>query len=256
MAFKQTVVQIANDVSKVLVKRSPELLTGLGIAGMITSTILAVKMTPEAMRRIGKKKRELNVSKLSVKETVKTTWKCYVPTVATTIVSTGCLVGASTINYKRNMALASAYALTETAFKDYKTAVEDSLTERESVKINDKIAQKKLKESSLSESDVIITKNGNSLCYDITSGRYFRSDINNIKQIINELNERLFNEQFISQNEFFLELGLDPVGGGYELGWDATDGLIRITYSSQIAANGEPCLTINYTVSPLSKYRH
>lgn len=256
MPFKQTIVKIANDMSKVIVKRSPEILTGFGITGMIASTVSAVKMTPEAMKRIGKRKRELNVSKLSVKETVKVTWKCYIPSIALTTISTGCLVGASAINYKRNMALASAFALTETAFKDYKSAVEESLSEREAVKINDKVAKKKLEEQPINEEDVVITGKGNHLCCDITCGRYFRSDINTVKQAINNLNERLLNEQFISKNEFFQELGLKPVTDGYELGWDATDGLIHVVYSSQIAASGEPCLTINYLSSSLRKYRH
>ena len=35
-----------------LVKHSPEILTGIGIAGMITSTILAVKATPKALTLI------------------------------------------------------------------------------------------------------------------------------------------------------------------------------------------------------------
>lgn len=256
MSFKETMVKVMSAASQTVVKRSPEILTGLGITGMIGATVLAVKMTPEALKQIGKRKRELNVTKLSVKETIKVAGPCYIPVIATTAVSTACLVGASTINYKRNMALASAYALTETAFKDYKSAVEEQLTERETVKINDKIAEKKLEEHKVDDKEVIVTKNGNSLCYDITSGRYFRSDINKIKQTVNELNERLLNEQFISQNEFFIELGLEPVGSGYELGWDASSGLIRVSYSSQIASSGEPCLTINYTISPLTKYRH
>lgn len=257
MAFKDTILHLADAAGKAIVKHSPEILTGLGVTGMITATVLAVKMTPEAMRRIGKKKRELAKEKLTKRETVQAAWKCYIPTAVTTVVSVGCLVGASTINHKRNVALASAYALTETAFKDYKAAVEDTVTKGESVKINDNLAKKKLEENSVPKEDgVVITKHGNSLCYDIASGRYFRSDINKIKQIVNELNERLMNEQFISKNEFFTELGLEPTTDGYELGWDATTGIIRVEYSSQIADNGEPCLTINYMSTPLRPYRH
>ena len=38
-------------------KHSPEILTGLGIAGMITTTILAVRATPKAIKKIEEKKR-------------------------------------------------------------------------------------------------------------------------------------------------------------------------------------------------------
>ena len=37
-------------------KRSPEILTGIGIAGMITTTVLAVKATPKAIQLIEEEK--------------------------------------------------------------------------------------------------------------------------------------------------------------------------------------------------------
>ena len=40
---KQTIVKALKDVPKILKKHSPELLTGIGIAGMIFTTITAVK---------------------------------------------------------------------------------------------------------------------------------------------------------------------------------------------------------------------
>lgn len=256
MAFKDTVIKVYTETSDFVVKKSPEILTGFGITGLFITTILAVKNTPEALRRIGKRKRELKVTKLSKAETFKVTWKCYIPSAITAAISTGCILGSHHISNKRNAALAAAYALSETAFKDYREAVEKTITKKEAEKVKDKIAQDKIEQNPLDDQGVIVTGKGNSLCCDITCGRYFRSDINSIKQAVNNLNERLLNEQFISKNEFFEELGLDPVTDGYELGWDATDGLIRIDYSSQIAANGEPCLTINYLSSSLRKYRH
>ena len=45
-----------------LSKHSPEILTGLGIAGMITTTILAVKATPKALDLIEDKKEELDMN--------------------------------------------------------------------------------------------------------------------------------------------------------------------------------------------------
>ena len=39
---------------------TPEILTGLGTAGMIFTTVLAVKATPKALKLIDEKKKELN----------------------------------------------------------------------------------------------------------------------------------------------------------------------------------------------------
>ena len=46
---------IIKDTRKAFVKHSPEILTGVGIAGMITTTVLAVRATPKAMMLIDKK---------------------------------------------------------------------------------------------------------------------------------------------------------------------------------------------------------
>ena len=46
---KPNVADLFKSVKMVVSKHSPEILTGIGIAGMITTTILAVKATPKAL---------------------------------------------------------------------------------------------------------------------------------------------------------------------------------------------------------------
>ena len=46
---KLNVKQCFKMAKKVVQKKSPEILTGLGIAGMITTVVLAVKATPKAL---------------------------------------------------------------------------------------------------------------------------------------------------------------------------------------------------------------
>ena len=48
--MKTNVSKIMKDIKITMSKRSPEILTGLGIAGMITTTVLAVKATPKAIK--------------------------------------------------------------------------------------------------------------------------------------------------------------------------------------------------------------
>ena len=51
-------------------KHSPEILVGLGITGMVTTTVLAVKATPKALMLIEEKKKEEQVESLTAFETV------------------------------------------------------------------------------------------------------------------------------------------------------------------------------------------
>ena len=120
---KLNLSKIVKGVQVGLTKHSSEILTGIGIAGMITTTILAVKATPKALGLIEESKKEWGVDELSPIDTIKVAWKPYIPAMATGVASVACLIGASSVNMKRNAALATAYKLSETAFSEYKEKV-------------------------------------------------------------------------------------------------------------------------------------
>ena len=46
---KHSLSSIAKSVRTAMKKHSPEILTGIGIAGMITTTVMAVRATPKAL---------------------------------------------------------------------------------------------------------------------------------------------------------------------------------------------------------------
>lgn len=57
---KVNLPKVLNDLKIRTVKRSPEILTGIGIAGMITTTVMAVKATPKALVLIEREKNRVN----------------------------------------------------------------------------------------------------------------------------------------------------------------------------------------------------
>lgn len=239
-----------NELQRAVTKHSPEILTGLGIAGMITTTVLAVKATPKALDLMNDKKDELETDKLTVKETIKTTWKCYIPATLTCVTSTACLIGASSVHLKRNAALATAYKLSESAISEYKDAVIETFGEKKEKNVRDKAAEEKMKKNPVSSSEVFITEKGNTLCYDAISGRYFKSDLERIKRAENALNKQLLNEMYVSLNDLYDELDLDHTKVGDELGWKIDDGLIELYFSSQLADDGTPCIVMDYVSAP------
>ena len=60
-------------------KHRPEILTGVGIGGMIGTVVLAVRGTPKAVLLLEERKKEENVEKLTPLQTIETAWKCYIP---------------------------------------------------------------------------------------------------------------------------------------------------------------------------------
>ncbi len=236
-------------------KHSPEILTGIGIAGMITTTIMAVRVTPKALLLIEEKKEIEGVDRLEVPDLIKATWICYIPTAVTGTLSIACLVGASSVNARRNAALATAYTLSESALKDYQEKVIEMFGEKKHEAVKDVIAKDKIEKNPVTTREVIITEKGNTLCFDILSGRYFKGDIDKIKKIENELNREMRDEMYVSLNDFYYEIGLENIKLGDDLGWNINDGYIDLSFSSQLASDGTPCLVIDYNIAPRYDYR-
>lgn len=244
---------LAKNMKLAAKKHSAQILTGIGIAGMLTTTVLAIRATPKALILIEKCTQERE--SVTPLEKVRAVWKCYIPTVITGGMSILCLVGASSVNTRRNTALATAYTLSESALKEYQEKVIETIGERKEGAVRDAIAKDKIDRDPVGKHEVIITSKGNTLCYDAVSGRYFRSDIDRLKKAENELNRQMRDEMYISLNEYYCEIGLSPVSIGSELGWNIERGYIDLHFSSQLAEDGTPCLVVEYHVAPQYGYQ-
>ena len=251
---KLNLKSLASSVTSSMVKHSPEILTGLGIVGMLTTTVLAVKATPKAIKIVEEKKEEYGVDKLSAGEVIKATYKCYIPAASIALVSTGCLIGSSSINARRNAALATAYKIVETAHREYKEKVVETIGEKKEELIKDKIAKNKIDQNPASANKVIVVGKGETLCYDSLSGRYFKSDRNKIEKAINELNRTLTYDMYVSLNDLYRNLGLEGIKLGDDLGWKLDWGLIDVHFSSQLSEDDVPCLVLIFNKEPRYDY--
>lgn len=247
--------RIVKEIRFGLRKYSPEILTGIGIAGMITTTVMAVRATPKALILIEEKEDELEVNELTPKETIQVAWACYIPAAVTGTISIACLIGASSVNMRRRAALATAYTLSESALKEYQEKVVETIGEKKEQAVRDAVAKDKIEKNPVTNREVIITERGNTLCYDAVSGRYFKSDIDKLKKAVNELNRQMRDEMYISLNEFYYEIGLNPISIGDEIGWNIDQGYIDLSFSSQLADDGTPCLVIEYHIAPRYDFR-
>lgn len=260
-------LKAVDDLKNLTMKHSPEILMGIGITGMLSSTVMAVRATPKALILIEEEKRRINsdilestgevvkIEKLKPSDLVRTTWKCYLPAAITASVSIACLIGASKVNMRRNAALATAYAMSESTLKAYQKKVVEVVGEKKDAVIRDAVAKERVEKHPVKSSEVIITGSGETLCYDVLSGRYFKSDIEKLRRTENELNKRMRDEIFISLNEFYYEIGLDGIKIGDDVGWNIDNGYIEMNFSSQLSSEGTPCLVVDYLVAPEYDYK-
>ena len=237
-------------------KASPTILSGFGAAGVIVTSVLAVRATPKAIRLLDEEKRRQQADKLEPMDVAKIAWKCYIPAAVTGTVSIACLIGASSVNARRNAALTAAYTISESTLRDYQKKVLETIGEKKEQTIRDEVAKERLKREPVENKEVIITAKGDTLCFDAVSGRYFKSDIDKLKKVENKLNRQMRDEMYISLNDFYYEIGLEPIKLGDDLGWNIDNGYIDLRFSSQLASDDTPCLVIDYGYGPRYDFRN
>lgn len=240
-------------IKKDISKYSPELLLGIGIAGMASSVVMAVKATPKALAIIEDEENNQNRDLKNI-EKMKVAWKPYIPAAISFGVSTACLLGSNSAHAKRNAILASAYHISERALTEYRDKVVEVVGEEAERGIRDAVSRDRMKTDPVSNQEVVLTGKGEVLCYDSISGRYFKSDMNELQKAENVFNKNLLSENYCPLNDFYDELGLDPIEVGDYVGWNINDGLMELYFTTQFADNGEPCLVVNYITEPKHGY--
>lgn len=158
-------------------RESPTILTTLGITGIATTAIMAVRATPKALsllederaERYRDESRREPVSKIDI---VKITWKCYIPATLVGIGTIACFIGAHSINLRRNAALAGLYTLSEVTLKEYQEKVIEVIGRNKEEKIHDALIQGRIDQNPMSKNEVVITGKGRVLFYDSWSGRF------------------------------------------------------------------------------------
>lgn len=256
-------------VTRVLKKRSPEILTGFGIAGMVTTTVLAVKATPKALTLIqdaeiekvdvqvkeGKGPDEL-VKTLTPAEVVKVAWKPYIPALLLGTASVACLIGANSVHTRRHAALYSAYKLSETALTEYKDKVKEIVPEKKVKEIKQKLAEDKVENIVKNENckeqkaKVIVSNDGDTWFVDPFTNGSFLCTETKIREAIVDLNYRLMDEMFVSLSDLYDELGLDHTQNSDEIGWCIDDGKIRPDFSDAIVKNGKAYVVMDFLKRP------
>ena len=251
-SFQINFKALSKNISLFARKHSPEILTGLGVIGLIATAVTAVRATPKALELIEENKDE--DGHISKKNVVKVAWKQYVPSVLIGTVSIACIVGSNKISIHRSALLAAACSISEEKLKEYKNKVVDVFGEKkEKEEVYESIIQDKIDESPTPNCEP--KKSDDILFYDVWSGRYFYSDRNRVDRAINELNSYFLQSDQVCLNDFYDSINLDRNQFGYIYGWERdTTKLIEIRYSSHIAKDGNPCLAIDFFKDPTPFY--
>lgn len=257
---------IVKNASKLLKKsgdflhtNSPTIFAGIAIAGVIGTTVMAVRATLKARDILDEATCNDpdtgEVIEPDTKEKIALTWKQYIPVALMAGLTVGAIVASHNIQNKRNVLLAGLYSTAQKSLEEYQTKTEEVVGKNKAAKIKEEIASDHLQKHPIDRSNVIATGYGDSLCYDVLSGRYFKSDYDKVRKAVNDFNEQLISDDRLPLNELYSLMGLDTIGLGEDIGWVAGDG-VKISYKSRLASDGTPCLVIDHDNPPSCSFRN
>ena len=199
---------------KFMNRNSATILTYVGGVGVIATSVMAVKATPKAIQLIENAKTEKGED-LTKFEIVKTAGPVYIPAIIAGVGTLACIFGANKLNKRQQASLISAYALVDNSYKDYKKKVGELYGDEAKQKVTEELAKDKYKEVDIPVDDKKI------LFYDDFSKRYFESTIEKVQTAEYNINRDLIMCGQVNVNDFYYYLGLDPIEGGDDLGWDS-----------------------------------
>ena len=200
--------------SKLYFKRNAStILTVVGGAGVVTTTVLGIKATPKALKLIENAEKEKG-EKLTKLEKVEVAAPVYIPTMLAGAGTLACIFGANILNKRQQAGLMSAYALLDNSYKEYKAKVEELHGEGTNERITDEIAKDKYEEQKIEPKDET------QLFYDEFSGRYFRSTPTRVMLAEYNVNRGIHHHGGALLSEFYKDVGLeDDVEEYSEIGW-------------------------------------
>lgn len=194
-----------------LKKNSATILTSVGAAGVVVTAVTAVKATPKALAILEEAKNEKE-EELTNLEKIKYAGPVYIPSVLIGASTIACIFGANSLNKRQQASLASAYALLNNSYKEYKKKVIELYGEDGEEAVVRGIAQDKYEEAD-------IPKDDEQLFFDEFSGRFFKSTMEKVQRAEYEINRDLVMRDWATLNDFYDYLKIPGLEGGETIGW-------------------------------------
>lgn len=254
------VKNLAGIFAKKAIDNSPAILTAVGAAGVVSTAVLAVKATPGASKKIFFANEELEwkdadtpPEPLGKFQVVKLVWKDYIPTALSASAAIAAIIAANTVNTRRYAAIATAYSLSEHAYKEYREKTIEQVGRVKEEEIRAEVGKDQFKRAS-DNGEVIWLGNGESQFWDATSGRAFKSSMETIRKAENDINFEIINGSYASLNDFWSKIGLPTTRWGDEVGWTLSEPLALQNPYGMVLPDNTPAIGIDFATDPVRNY--
>lgn len=238
---------------------APGILMGMGTAGVGTALIMTIQSAPkatylieEAQRKKAEEERKEDgdapktfLVPLTKKETVRATWRLYLPPIGIALFSVGCFWAAHGIDLRRQAVIAGLYSTAEATLQEYQRKVSETIGKDGEREVRRSVEQDRIEKNP--PPAVIFTGPQN---WFIIHGKYFPATYNSVKKVENEANHRMMQQMYLSESELFWML--DPSGDYLrcdgdegQVGW-SLDKLLVLHIEPGLDPEGRPVFIVTY----------
>ena len=242
---------LLNKSQMFLKRNSATILTCVGAAGVIATTVTAVKATPKALILLENAKQEKGED-LTKLETVKIAGPAYIPSIVLGVSTLACIFGANVLNMRGQASLMSAYALVDSSYKDFRKKVDELYGEEAGTQVRAEIAKDKYEEEPIKA-----VEDGKRLYYDYYSDRYFEAAPFAVQKAEYEVNSTLMMDECVYLNDWYKALDLEPLEHGRDFGWSTSVNYdaywqtwIDFHHEKVVMDDGLECIIISFKQEP------
>lgn len=252
------------NLKTLLARVSAEATLGVALAGVPITALLTgearLKADDILIQLESQREDEGIMDPMTTQEKLGATWKCYILPIVAGGFTIGMMIWSHRIQGRKLIALASAYSITNTAFREYRDKAREMLSKKKLEELEHAIDQDKVKDMTVLDGDILATNRGDVLCVDYWTGLKYFSNATEIREAIARCNHMLSGSVYLSEATLFDEIGIPlmtttagsviPANAEY-IGWNSTrDEPLTVSFGSCLDKEGIPTLVVKIEPKP------
>lgn len=269
--MKQEIIKFLKTTGMQLSKQSPHICAGLAVAGVIGTTILAIRaqkhaqnaLDAEETKRLNEAtyKDEDDIDRIdsnvelphTAKEKLAITWKCYIPPVISAASTIGMIIASDTINAKRIATIGALYAASQETLADMKEKTKELVGEKKAKEIENAALNKQVERIPYADDICELTGHGEQLFFDTFAGRWFKSNADYVRSGINSFNTDVINTSWQSLNDLYDLWNIRESDIGNKFGFRSGEQL-KVSYAWDGIDDHTPFCKIIYETNPTAAW--
>lgn len=247
-----TLKAILKTTERFVLNNSPAILTAIGVAGTITTAVLAGKASYYSAFKLADTRhaREIFGEELTSREEFELVYKEFIPAAIAGAVTILAIIGANHVSTKRAAALAAAFKISEQMADEYRHKVIEKMGKKNEEMARSELVKERMERVNTSG---LIIEGSQVAFWDPWAGRAFVKTKEQVQQAVNQINHQIQHNFCANVSEFYDLLDLPRTGISDEFGWN-NDAPLDPYYTGTLLSDGNPAIEIRFEIQPIRNY--